>query len=286
MPLVNALQISQDLGSVPTPPPVQLDMFKMAGATNALADLGLITSNDELEKLGWAPLVAGLARALPWIARGGRALWGLGSKLWGAGGKAIELGAKPIGALGRGITQRVGTRLGASPEMIGKIQGLGKGMAREGVGFGLFGGGLEAAMAEPGERGQAFMRGFGSGMLGGMAFRGASNLATAGMRRMMPQAFPKLETMAKPGFFGKLGPGESRLKSMGAKMLVGGVPFAAGMGASMFTPTFHGQPQSSYQQYAPYAARLGAGVTMPHVMGAYPGGYGYNPNLPLPQSGY
>lgn len=277
MPLVNTFQIPQDLGKTPTP--ASLDMYKMAGSNQALTDLGLLSA-EELEKTAWvAPALAAAGRVLPWLWRGVKGLWG-------AGGKAVGAVATPIGAAGRGATQAVGSRLGASPATIAKIQGLGKGMARDAVGFGLFGGGIEAATAKPGERGQAFARGFGSGALGGMAFRGAGNLATAGMKRMMPKAYAGLETAAKPGFLGELGPGQSRLKSIGATTLVGGVPFAAGMTASMYTPQFQGpESQSPYQQYAPQVARLGAGITLPH-MGAYPGGYDYNPNLPLPQGGY
>jgi hypothetical protein len=256
-----------------------MDMFKMAGSAQALADLGL-ASPEELEKTAW---LAAVGRALPAIGSG---LKWLGSKLWGAGGKAVGTVAKPLGAAGNKAVQWTGSRLGASPETIARIQGLGKGMAGEAVGFGALGGGIEAAMADPGERGSAFMRGFGSGALGGLAFRGAGNLATAGMKRMMPKAYETMKATAKPGFFGKLEPGQSRLRSMGAKMVVGGVPFAAGMAASMYTPHFSGPQQTGYQQYAPHAARLGAGIAMPRVMGAFPGGPGYNPNLPLPQGRY
>lgn len=263
----------------------------MAGSTQALADLGLI-SPEEMEKQAWiGPALTAAGRALPWLWRGikgvGGALKGAGGTLWGAGGKVIGTAAKPLGGAGNRAVQWTGSRLGASPQTIAKIQGMGKGMATEAVGFGALGGGIEAAMADPGERGSAFMRGFGSGALGGLAFRGAGNLASAGMRRVGGQRFKALETTAKPGFWGKLGPGQSRLKSMGAKTIVGGVPFAAGMAATMYTPHFSpSQPQSGYQQYAPYAARLGAGVAMPRVMGAFPSGPGYNPNLPLPQGRY
>jgi hypothetical protein len=96
-----------------------------------------------------------------------------------------------------------------------------------------------------------------------------------------------VEAAAKqPWFGGKMGLGQ-RAKGWGAKALMGGVPFAAGMGASMMMPTFeggHGAPRTQAQRFAPYAARLGGGM-----MGAYPShpmgyrAYQYNPNLPMPQ---
>jgi hypothetical protein len=255
---------------------MQMDMFKMAGSTTALADLGLI-SPDELEKTAVWGLIGRGALAL------GRGLWGLGGKLWGAGGAVTKAVAKPFGAMGNKAVQWTGSRLGASPEMIGKIQGLGKGMAGEAVGFGALSGGINAAMAEPGQRGEAFLRGFGSGALGGLAWRGAGNLATAGMRRVMPNAMKSMEGLAKAE--AGAAPWSHR---WGSKAVVGGVPFAAGMAASMYTPSFEKHEPTTFQRYAPhvgYAARLGANVAMPR-MGAFPSGPGYNPNLPLPQGGY
>ena len=288
MPLVNTLQISQDLGrDVPPPPAVPMDMFKMAGSTQALVDLGLLPP-EELEKTAW---VSAVAKALPAIWSGakwlGSKLWGAGGKLWGAGGKAVGAVSKPLGAAGNKAVEWTGSRLGASPEMIAKIQGLGKGMAGEAVGFGALSGGINAAMAEPGQRGEAFLRGFGSGALGGLAWRGAGNLATAGMRRVMPNAMKSMEGLAKAE--AGAAPWYHR---WGSKAVVGGVPFAAGMAASMYTPSFEKHEPTNMQQYAQqfaphagYAARLGANIAMPR-MGAFPSGPGYNPNLPLPQGGY
>jgi len=264
---------------------MQPSMFKTAGAATALIELGLAAPAD-FEKEAFNPL--GLAARGAWGL--GKGVWGLGSKLFGGAARASNALAKPIGDLGNRAVQQAGGRLGLSSKRIGQIQGLGKGMAREGVGFGLLGGGINAALADPGQRGEAFARGFGGGMLGGMAWRGAGNLATAGLKRGLgAQRYGRLETAAKPGFTGnlfrdvakdgKVGP--VSLRSMGAKTLIGGVPLAAGLGASMYMPTFEKEPQNPYQQYAPYAARLGG-----HAMsGAYPGNSSYNPNLPLPQLG-
>lgn len=288
MPLVNRLQIPQDLGvAQPTHPAAQWDMFKMAGANAALVDLGLLPP-EEMEKDAYA----GLLKALPAIWGGvkavGKGIGGAGKGLWGAGSKAVGRVADPIGRAGNWAVQRGGTAVGLKQPTIDKIRGLGTGMAREAVGFGLLSGGMNAAMAEPGQRGSAFLRGAASGALGGLAWRGAGNLATAGLKRGLGAAganVGKIQAAAdKPWMLGKgLSAGE-RLKGVGASALMGGVPLAAGLAASSYTPTFegsHGAPRTQAQRYAPYAARLGGGM-----MGAYPShpmGYGYNPNLPMPQ---
>jgi hypothetical protein len=60
------------------------------------------------------------------------------------------------------------------------VQGVGKKMIRDTVSGGLVGGtlsgGLNAAMAEPGERGSAFASGFGSGALSGAGFGAISGV--------------------------------------------------------------------------------------------------------------
>jgi hypothetical protein len=257
----------------------------MAGAQQALQDLGLESELEKTAILG--ALASAGARVLPWIGRG---LWGaakgLGKGLWSAGGKAINAAgaankalASPFGAAGNRAVQNIGTRLGASPQTIGKIQGLGRGMARDAMGFGLFGGGIEAAMADPGERGKAFLHGFGTGALGGAAWRGAGNLTSAGMRKLMPNAMKNMEGLAKAA------PGDaSFLKRWGSKAVVGGLPLAAGFGASeLVTP--HSVASSPSARYTTYAA-LGQGMMSPRMMGAFPSGPGYNPNLPLPQGRY
>jgi hypothetical protein len=263
---------------------MQTSMFKTAGAEAALIELGL-AAPAHFEKEAF---VGGL------LARGamgiGRGIWGLGKGLFGAAAGVSNRLAAPIGNLGNQAVQRAGQALGASPKMIGQVQGLGKGMAREGMGFGLLGGGANAALADPGQRGEAFARGFGGGMLGGMAWRGAGNLATAGLKRGLgAQRYSSLTETAKPGFTGnlfrdvakdgKVGP--VSLRSMGAKALIGGVPFAGGIAASMYTPTFEKDP-TPFQQAARYPASLGGNM----LANTYPNNLGYNPNLPLPQGGY
>jgi hypothetical protein len=230
-------------------------MFKMAGAQTALTDLGL-------EKEAFLGTLARGALSL-----GGRAIGALSSPLAGAANKGLNWAGKTFNL---------------SQKTVGGLRTFGKEMARDAVGGGLFEGGLNAALAEPGDRGSAFMRGMGSGMIGGALFRGGMNATTMGMKRMMPKSYGKYEQMAKPGFFGKLAPGESRLKSMGAKTLIGGVPFAAGMGASFLTPNLHGsEHQTPAQQMTPYASRLGVGAAS--TANLFPARPRFNPNLPLPQ---
>jgi hypothetical protein len=294
-------------------------MFKMAGAEAALTELGLLPQ-DGMEKEGWAWLGTALNALKGW---GGKLLSRFGSKavasgageaataargaqaagaaakgtqaaaeaapgLWArTGGRALDVAAAPFGRAGNWAVQRGGTALRMSPETIAKIQGMGKGMAREAIGFGALSGGLEAAMAEPGHRGEAFMRGFGGGALGGLAWRGAGNVASAGLKRGLGKHFAGVEAASQqPWLAGKMSLGQ-RAKGWGAKALIGGVPFAAGMGASMMMPTFHGEggPQTQGQRFAPYVARAAGGT----MMGAYPQhpmGYAYNPNLPMPQNEY
>ena len=274
MPLVNRVQIPQDLGvkAQPTYPAVPQDVFKMAGADAALRDLGLLSPED-MEKDAILGAVAGL----------GRGLWGLGKGLWGVGGKALGAVAKPVGGAGNWAVQRGGTALGASPGRIKQIQGLGKGMATEAVGFGALSGGINAAMADPGERGTAFMKGFGSGALGGLAWRGAGNVASAGLKRGLGKHFTGVEAASQNPVFSGTGGFGQRAKAFGSKALLGGVPFAAGMGASLMTPTFE-EPEGGHAaglpQRAAYTARNTVGAYPQHPMG-----YNYNPNLPMPQYG-
>jgi hypothetical protein len=114
-------------------------------------------------------------------------------------------------------------------------------------------------------------------------------VASAGLKRGLGAAganVGKLEaTAASPWFRGEGLSMRQRLKGMGASALMGGVPMAAGLGASMMTPVFDGGQQTQTQRFAPYAARMAGGA----MMGAYPQhpmGYAFNPNLPMPQYGY
>jgi hypothetical protein len=283
MPLVDVPQIPQDQGvtTSPTQSTASWDMFKTAGTNTALAELGL-TPSETLTK----------EAALPLLALLGRGAWALGKGLLGAGGRAAGVVARPLGSAGHRAVQAVGQRVGASPARIQQIQRLGKGMAREAVGFGALSGGLEAAMADPGQRGQAFLRGAAGGALGGLAWRGAGNLARAGLQRGLGAGaggaarLGRLSALQQqPWLKGQMPLGQ-RARGWGAKALMGGVPFAAGLGASMMMPTFHGgDGQTTMQRFAPYAARAAGGAMM-GALPQHPMGYAYNPNLPMPQYGY
>lgn len=275
MPLVDDVQIPQNTGmrAQPSMPVAQQDLFKMAGANAALTELGLSQEKVALlgglgtrllTRLGGPAAIkatteaAGKAAPGLWARTGGRVVGGIASSFGRAGNRAVD-------AAGRWA--------GASPATIAKIQGLGKGMAREATDFGLLSGGLEAALADPDERGSAFLRGAAGGALGGLAWRGAGNLASAGIKRGLGKRFGAVEAASKQPWLGKLEAGQSRLKGLGAQALIGGVPFAAGLGTSFMTPTFHGGPAKVQgQRFAAYPQR--------------PMGYRYNPNLPIPQYGY
>jgi len=212
-------------------------LCKTAGADQALADLGLIPSDAEMEK------------------------------------QAFVSGA--FGALGKGILGGA-TRLGAPKWALKGMETVGKGMGRDAALFGTLGGGLSALTAPEGERGKAFARGFLGGAAGGAAWAGGQNIARAGLGKMLGKTqggisrLGKLEELGKShhwlGFGGAKGPAwEQRLEGMswlqrknpftrwkgtmtgggpwgerfkrfGAKAGVGIPVFAGGMGASMFVP--------------------------------------------------
>lgn len=278
MPLVNTWQIPQDLKE--TSILATSDMYKTAGMNFAYAHMGLTPS--ELEKTAWVmPALKAVGGLFRNKAVQGAAAAAKPTGLWArTGGRLTASITQPFSNFGKNVTQAVGSRLGARADTIAKVQGLGKGMVGEGLGFGAISGGINAAMADPGQRGEAFARGFGGGVLGGMAWRGAGNVASAGLKRGLGKHFAGLEATAKQPWFGKLQPGQSRLKGWGSKAVLGGVPFAAGMAASSYTPTFD-KEQSPYAQRG---AQLGA--SMAPYMNASPSGYGFNPNLPLPQNRY
>jgi len=190
------------------------------------------------------------------------AIWGalgsLGSKLWGAtGGKAVGWAAKPFEWMGQKALGAVGQ---ASPGAANWLGRVGAGAGREMAGFGLLTGGLNAATAEPGERGQAFARGFAGGALGGLGWRAGGNLTRMGMQRGLGAArMGAIESAAKPGMWesfrqGGMGQG---FRTMGAKALTAGVPFAGAMGLSMAAPTFETQQQQQQRPPGvPYAPNL------------------------------
>lgn len=192
-----------------------------------------------------------------WIGPALSALWkGTGGKVVGWAAKPFEwAGQKALGAVGKAFPGAAGQ---ASPaaNWLGRV---GAGAGREMAGFGLLTGGLNAATAEPGERGQAFARGFAGGALGGLGWRAGGNLARMGMERAMPKAWSGLQAASKPGMWesfrqGGMGQG---FRTMGAKALTAGVPFAGAMGLSMAAPTFETQQQQQQRPPGvPYAPQL------------------------------
>lgn len=231
-----------------------MPMIKVSGAAQALSDLGLL--EDELVKEAFLGNAVG--RGLSWL--GGKAIGGL----WNLGKGAYSTVSKPI----EGVIGGIGNRLlnfaanrGMSPGAINFAQRLGQGLPGQMAGFGLFSGGINAAMADPGDRLNAFGRGFGSGALSGAVFGGASNLAKMGLGKTLGAT-----TMANL----KNTAAQSGLKSWGAKAVLGGVPLAAGMGLDMtLTPKinpFESHPPQP--QMTPYLA-AGSAIANPPYMTGY-----------------
>lgn len=201
--------------------PMYPSRYKTAGALQALTDMGLTKE-------------AGL--------------WG---SLWKyTGGKLVGAAAKPFEWGGRAV----GTAVSEASPTAGKfLRNLTRGSARDMASFGLLGGGINAAMADPNERWDAFQRGFGGGALGGLAWRVGSRGTQIGMQkglgkptmRSLVQAShgnrrfnPVTKRYEGGGVFGNLGQGHygTALKSLGAKTVLTGAPFAGAMGLSMLTP--------------------------------------------------
>lgn len=207
------------------------------GAQQALADLGL-------EKNAF------------FLGAAAKGLWGLASKpLLGV---ANRIGGWALGGA---------KAMGASPKTMGFLSNLGRGAARDAASFGLFGGGLNAALADPGQRGEAFLRGAAGGMLGGAAWRMGGNAARMGLQRGLGQkAWQGLEAAGKPGWF-------SSPKAFGSKMVTSGLPFAGAMGASSFMPTFDKEPDAP-QTWGGSAQQQVANYGQPQYAGYMPPGYG------------
>jgi len=176
-------------------------------------------------------------------------------------------GGRILGGIGKGLVGEL-SRLGTPKVVTNTLLRVGKGSGREAFGFGLFGGGTNAAFAEPGERLDAFGRGFAGGMTSGGLWRGGGNIARMGLYKGLGKHFMPVSRAARPGFtgtvkkvnqganfqlLGKDIPGthmlrkpywqakrkafkDVGLKSIGAKTLLGGVPLAAGIGASSLVP--------------------------------------------------
>lgn len=195
----------------------------------------------------------------------GKALWGLGKGLWGAvkgvgkplwrtGAAAIE---KPLAGAGRAIGKRIMPHL--SPGGRAWLGAATRTIPREAGMFGLLGGGMGAAMAPEGERLEGTLRGLAGGVLGGAGWGAARGLSRYGLARGMKSVvggkgmsevarrarMPLLSTLAGKGVAGgKLAPGEMG-KILGTKALLGGVPLALGLGASMHMPTFEKHPYAT-----------------------------------------
>lgn len=222
------------------------DFCKTAGVMQALADLGL-TDGMEKDAAIWGALGKGL------------------SSLWGAtGGKLVGATAAPFGWAGRGIQSAVGKVSPGAGEWLGRV---GQGAAREMAGFGLLSGGINAAMAEPGERGSAFARGFAGGALGGLGWRAGGNLTRMGLGQVFgPRNMGRLTETANRGIWSNLRAGNygQAGRSAAAGAITKGLPFAGAMGASMMMPTFETEQQQQQPQRPqglPYAPGMvyGAG---------------------------
>lgn len=144
----------------------------VAGIEKAAADAGL-------EK---DALLAGL------LGKGLMRLGGLGLK--GMSG-AASLTAKPFAWAGRmaerGLQKALPNAKWLKPGPGGEASALRsafKGTPKDMASFGLFSGGLSALSAEPGERGDAFLKGFVPGALGGLGWGVGSNLASKGLGRL------------------------------------------------------------------------------------------------------
>lgn len=227
----------------------QNSTMRHAGTVAALCDLGL-TGHEKH---------AGIFSAIN-RAAGSPFSWA-GRKLFGQLGRT---GAAEGGALARaGVPEA--TRTG--------ILNWGKGLPAEMGGFGLLSGGIEAAMAEPGERSKAFARGFGTGAVGGLGWGLGSRAVSSGMRRAMPAG--RFDQLEKTKLWGKEAPawGE-RAKALGTKALPTAGAFVASdavmapFGQSMLfgkKPGENARPAYAYPQV--YGPMVGMQPNDPYGMG-------------------
>ncbi|HUX00944.1 MAG TPA: hypothetical protein VMY35_08180 [Phycisphaerae bacterium] len=261
------------------PESTPLNHARLAGTQSALVELGLA----DYEKVAF---LGALAR----LGLGGAAKAGVGTAAKASGKKGLMSGlswlntqaSKPLAAIGRRTMRQLGQY---SPRAAGIGSRLGKGMASDMVGFGTFTGGIEAAMADPGERMKAFGKGFGSGALMGGAWAGGRNAARMGLRKAMGSGgAARLADLQRFGLTGgyKAGLGKGGvpltkaqralrgLKGTGTALGLGGSAFAASdiagapFGQSMLlnrpeTPkTFYQYPQT----YGPMIAGHGLRPTV------------------------
>lgn len=268
-------------------------LFKEAGASCALDNFS------DMEKaaifgraLGWlagkaAPAAGAAAHVAP-AATGAVAgaapgllskAWGGAGRLWGAtGGRALKSVSEPLGNAANRAVGWAGNKAGLGQNTIAGIQRLGAGAAGDAVSFGALSGGINAAMADPGERMSAFGKGFAGGALGGAAWRMGGNVATGALNKGLgaisktaPETMKALQ--AQPWFRGDM-PIAQRAKGWGAKALMGGAPLVAGYYASEAMPTF------GHNTSAQTAVAAGQSALQPSPS-YYPSRATFNPNLPF-----
>lgn len=221
--------------------------YKTAGVLRALQDMGLTNGRDK--EAFWGA-VAGAART------------GLGALWKHTGGKLVGATAAPMGWAGQGIQSAVSKVSPGAGQWLGQA---GQGAAREMAGFGLLSGGINAATAEPGERGSAFARGFAGGALGGLGWRAGSNITNMGLKQVFgPRNLGRLQETAGRGIWSNLRSGNygQAGRSAAAGAITKGLPFAGALGASMMMPTFETEQQQEQRPAGmPYTPHLmyGAG---------------------------
>lgn len=224
------------------------------GSAAALCDLGLTGHEKQAGVLSGIANLAG--KPFAWTGR----------KLFGQLGKA---GIAEGGALARaGVPEA--TRTG--------LLNFGKGLAGEMGGMGLLSGGIEAAMAEPGDRARAFGRGFGTGAVQGLGWGLGTRAVSGGLGRLMGK--PRFDQLHGTKLWGKEAPRlpdgridwGTRAKAFGTKALpwagglVGsdlvGVPFGQSM---LFNRSDPNRPVYTYPQV--YGPMVGMQPNDPYGMG-------------------
>jgi hypothetical protein len=172
---------------------------------------------------------AGALQALHDLGLAGTKTAGLSSL---AGKPFAWLGERLVGTLGRSARPAV-------QAWAPRLANFGKGLATQMGSFGLLQGGLEAALAEPGQRTKAFGRGFGLGALSGLGWGAGERLALRGAGRLLPGGAQRLEELAaRRGIFARGVPLGERAKILGSK----GLGLAGGLVGSDLAMKSIGQP--------------------------------------------
>lgn len=257
--------------------------MQLRGSVDALNDLGLYKEAGVLGSLAKVP----------------GALWhGVGNTWKATGGRITRPAAKAVGWAGNKAVDTAG-RLGLSQGGQQALRRLGRGAGREMIGFGVFEGGVNAALADPGDRASAFGKGFVGGAIGGLGWNLAGNATSMGIKRGLNSkalrgitgGHNRWKELAKPGVFSKL-PGHlqgaglgtrmgARAKAIGTAAVLTAAPMAAGMAVPHWNPLeAEGHPNPPVSNARTYAQ---AGRTVaqrrPGSYGLYPGRspYGGNP---------